>query len=55
MRNVLTLDFESLTVDTFAPLPEPAGPDFLMSRLPNEPSSSPCLNSEQTCGPECIA
>jgi hypothetical protein len=57
MRNILTLDFDALNVDSFPTTPEPAGPSFayVIERPYTDPTSGPCLDSLQTCGPECIA
>jgi hypothetical protein len=57
MRNILTLDLEALTVDSFPTTPAPEGPQFLYvgNRPWTDPTSGPCLDSQQTCGPECIA
>jgi hypothetical protein len=56
MRN-LTLDMDQLLVDSFTVNPEPAvGEDVAaMVYVYRNLTSGPCLNSEQTCDPACIA
>ncbi|HEX6746901.1 MAG TPA: hypothetical protein VF092_06350 [Longimicrobium sp.] len=53
----MRLDLIQLKVESFSVFPE-EDTSFLMaanSQAPCGASTSPCLNSEKTCGPECIA
>ena len=58
MRN-LTLDMDQLLVDSFTVNPEPAPGEDVAAMMANgtwqNQTSGPCLNSEQTCDPACIA
>lgn len=53
MKAKLSLNLDLLTVDSFPTVDADDSTYALM--FPQRPTSSPCLNSEQTCDPACIA
>jgi hypothetical protein len=55
MRSKLTLDLDLLTVDSFPTTRLPAANAYEAASPIRKPTSGPCLNSEQTCDPRCIA
>lgn len=51
----MRLDLDQLDVETF-PISDPESDEIMATQYPCPgPTTSPCLDSLKTCGPECIA
>lgn len=51
----MRLDLDQLDVVTF-PISDPETDGIMATQAPCPgPTTSPCLNSQQTCGPQCMA
>ena len=50
----MRLDPNHLDIESF-PIVDPGTDEIMASQAPCAGTTSPCLNSAQTCGPQCMA